>query len=392
MRTVDAKNTTDISSRTICTTLPIRSLASSWSPNKNFLVLVTEDDIKNAIQLMQSELGNIYFCCNENINFPERYLNKVIITGGLEDFDVVVLSPNMNHIQVLLRKSDSHHTVFLTNRCNSNCLMCSQPPTKHDDSWLVEEAKTIARHTLFNPDIIGFTGGEPTLLGEQLGEIIEIFHQYLPNTVFDILTNGRLLGHDAYAEQILAGLKAPVSWMVPLYGHADFVHDFMVQSKGAFSETLNGLLNLHQYRQSIQLRVVLTVTTLKNLEYIAEFIIKNLPFVREVALMGCEPIGFALSNIQECNVDITEYSTVLERVLIQLDEAKLRPILMNMPLCLISELSHKYAAKSISDWKQKYEAECEGCALLHQCSGVFAWDNNNWMKPKLKNFHKESVI
>ena len=38
---------------------------------------------------------------------------------------------------------------------------------------------------------------------------------------------------------------ARCTWMVPLYGHADFLHDYIVQSPGAFDETIDGLLTLH---------------------------------------------------------------------------------------------------------------------------------------------------
>ena len=43
---------------------------------------------------------------------------------------------------------------------------------------------------------------------------------------------------------MLQGLNAPVAWLVPLYGHCDFLHDFVVQSPGAFEETIEGLLTL----------------------------------------------------------------------------------------------------------------------------------------------------
>ncbi|MEW8333806.1 MAG: hypothetical protein AB2692_22940, partial [Candidatus Thiodiazotropha sp.] len=88
--------------------------------------------------------------------------------------------------------------------------------------------------------------------------------------------------------------------MVSLYGHADFLHDFVVQANGAFNETLNGLLNLKARGQSIQLRIVLIRPVLNLLPALCDFIGNNLPFVTEVALMGCEPTGFALANAELC--------------------------------------------------------------------------------------------
>lgn len=40
--------------------------------------------------------------------------------------------------------------------------MCSQPPTKHDDSWLVKQALEIIDHLSYEPMNIGLTGGAIT--------------------------------------------------------------------------------------------------------------------------------------------------------------------------------------------------------------------------------------
>ena len=51
------------------------------------------------------------------------------LTRLVEEGDVVVPHAAKGEIIVLLRESDTHHALFMTNRCNSRCLMCSQPPT-----------------------------------------------------------------------------------------------------------------------------------------------------------------------------------------------------------------------------------------------------------------------
>ncbi|WP_284450632.1 His-Xaa-Ser system radical SAM maturase HxsC [Methylophaga thalassica] len=375
------------------TVLNFDSLPEYWEPGLNFLVNIDVKNIKQGQMLVsKSEINNILFNLQGIDNFPDFATEYFCSVDGLEEFDVISLRPYSQRAQILLRKQDIHHTVFLTNRCNSYCLMCSQPPTKNDDSWLISEAIEIAKHLLFEPDILGFTGGEPTLLGDDLRILIESYHQRLPNTQFDILTNARRIGDSSYAQSLLSELKAPVSWMVPLYGHADLIHDYIVQSKGAFHQTINGLLNLKKYRQSIQLRLVLTKTVLENLEQLGDFIIRNLPFVKEVAIMGCEPIGFALSNTQECNVDISEFNTSLSNTLSRLAHAELNPILMNIPHCQLPREIHKYAVQSISDWKQVYEKECEECELIDRCCGVFKWNSSKWKKPKLTKIIQKEIV
>lgn len=267
--------------------------------------------------------------------------------------------------------------------------MCSQPPTRYDDSWLVEEAALVAAHIRRSPEVLGFTGGEPLLLGVRLREVIEAFAAFHPVTSFDVLTNGRLFSDKTLAKALLTDTKS-VSWMVPLYAHADFLHDYVVQATGAFDETIDGLLTLHSFGQPIQLRIVLIEPVLRVLPDLCSFVSRNLPFVREVALMGCEPIGFALANRAQCEVDITEWAGVLSSAVRHLTNAGIPPVLMNLPLCALPEELRRFAHRSISDWKQVYAAECATCDAREECCGLFSWHERGWRPTALhpiRNLH-----
>jgi len=356
------------------------NLAAEWQNNLYFLVLV--EDVHNLTLLTKmnsSGLSDLFIVTSNREVYSTSILPIILLEDGeISEHDVVAVSPHKNEVQVLFRSSDLHHTVFLTNRCNSNCLMCSQPPTPQDDSWLITEAIEVAKHIKLSPALIGFTGGEPLLLGKQLRELFNTYRMYHPNIEIDLLTNGRLLSDRDLAVKILKGLEIKVNWMVPLYGHADFLHDFVVQAPGAFEQTLNGLLNLQEFGQPIQLRIVLIEPVLEILPKLCDFISRNLPFVREVALMGCEPIGFALANRDICEVNIQDWSPVLEEAALILLNSRIEPVLMNIPLCSISSTLRKYAHKSISDWKQTYAEECKSCIVKTDCSGLFSWYEKGW--------------
>ena len=47
--------------------------------------------------------------------------------NDLKNDDIAVLNPNGN-IRTLFQAESLHNSLFVTDRCNSNCLMCSQPP------------------------------------------------------------------------------------------------------------------------------------------------------------------------------------------------------------------------------------------------------------------------
>ena len=147
---------------------------------------------------------------------------------------------------------------------------------------------------------------------------------------------------------------------------------------GAFDETIGGLLALRERRQAIQLRIVLIEPVLRALPELCRFIAMNLPFVREVALMACEPTGFALANREHCEVDLLDWSAILDRATRELSRRRVPFLFMNTPLCALPEHLWSTAHKSISDWKNVYAAECATCSVKDRCSGLFAWHEKGW--------------
>jgi len=345
------------------------TLAEQWQDDLQFLVLAP--DAASLVQVekwRQKGLGNI-----------------VPVTAmGLEEGDVVDYDGARGKATVLFRTTDVHHSLFLTNRCNSYCLMCSQPPTRQEDGWLVDQAVDIVRHVRVAPAVVGISGGEPLLAAAGLKRVFTAIHECWPETQIEVLTNGRLL-HDARVnEALFSDTPTNVRWLVPLYGHADFLHDFVVQSPGAFDETLEGLLTLQSLHQPIQLRIVLIQPVLDVLDELCRFIGQNLPFVECVALMACEPTGFALANRDLCELDLLDAGPMLEKASRVLDRYQVRHVFMNAPLCALPPRLWARATRSISDWKNTYADACAKCSVRDRCCGLFAWHEKNWKPTQLK--------
>jgi hypothetical protein len=51
----------------------------------------------------------------------------------LRDDDIVVMEAESGFVRSPYRPHERHHSLFVTERCSSNCLMCSQPPKDKDD-------------------------------------------------------------------------------------------------------------------------------------------------------------------------------------------------------------------------------------------------------------------
>src|SRR5258708_7647250 len=104
--------------------------------------------------------------------------------------DVVMLNPS-GSVNVLFRRSSPFNTLLATERCNSFCLMCSQPPKAADDSYRVGVILRLLELVDPGATELVISGGEPTLLGEDFLAIIERAKRSLPRTALHVLTNGR---------------------------------------------------------------------------------------------------------------------------------------------------------------------------------------------------------
>jgi His-Xaa-Ser system radical SAM maturase HxsC len=288
----------------------------------------------------------------------------------LADGDVVLMAPS-GRVNVLYRKSSGHNTILATERCNSLCLMCSQPPQPEDDSYRVKEILRLVE--LIDPGCVelGISGGEPLLLGDAFFAIVEKCKKYLATTALHVLTNGRLLKEPRLAARLDAIGHPDIMLGIPLYADVDTIHDYVVQARGAFDETILGLYNLAEYGVPIEVRVVLHAQTYRRLPQLAEYIYRNFPFVSHVALMGLEMFGYTNINLADLWIDPVDYQPQLRAATLGLAERGLNVSIYNHQLCTLPQELWPFARQSISDWKNIFVPACEACAVKPMCSGFF---------------------
>lgn len=290
----------------------------------------------------------------------------------LEAGDVVSVSADGERLRVLWRHRSRQNSILLTERCDHRCLMCSQPPKEREDDWLLADAFELVRLLPRTTGGLAFTGGEPTLYGERLLELLRLCRNLLPFAGVHILSNGRRFDDLGFATAYASVENPNMMVGIPLYGAEPALHDYVVQARGAFDDTVRGILNLGRLRQRIELRVVLHRQTAPHLPEIADFIARNLPFVEQVALMGLETTGFARANLATVWIDPTEYQDELVEAVRRLDRRRVRTLIYNHQLCLLDRELWPFAVRSISDWKNEYHAECTRCAAVDACGGFFA--------------------
>lgn len=289
----------------------------------------------------------------------------------MTDGDIIRVNPRRAEVWVMYRRHSRFNAMLLTERCNSWCVMCSQPPKPQNDDVLLDAWLRAIRLMSSETEELGITGGEPTLLGARLLDLVAECKQMLPQTGLHVLTNGRKFNYLSLARELSAIDHPDLMLGIPLYSDLAWHHDFVVQADNAFDQTLRGILNLARCGVRVEIRVVIHRYTFERLPALCEFIARNLPFVSHVALMGLEPIGFGKSNLDALWVDPIEYQRQLALAVEQLQNHGLHASIYNHQLCVLPEKLWPLARQSISDWKNIYLPECARCDLQQQCTGFF---------------------
>ena len=290
----------------------------------------------------------------------------------LSDGDIVKLSPSTGELRCLYRRASLHNTILLTERCDHFCLMCSQPPKPQDDAWLLEEAYDLMRMIPPDTERLGFSGGEPTLYRGRLIALLEHTLRYLPRTALDLLSNGRAFQDRAFTHAYAAVRHPNLVVGIPIYSDDPVRHDYVVQSRGAFDETVRGILTLKEYGQKVEIRIVLHQQTIGRLLQTCEFVVRNLLFVDHVALMGLEITGFTRPNLNLLWIDPYEYKDILSEAVALLRSNGIPTSVYNHQLCTVNPDVWENCRQSISDWKREYIPQCAKCLKQAECGGLFS--------------------
>jgi His-Xaa-Ser system radical SAM maturase HxsC len=325
----------------------------------------------------QTRLDGVMIISDDRVEtFPETaQLPRVISIACKFDYlsegDIIGFHPTSRRFRTLYRRASKHNSFLVTDRCNHYCLMCSQPPKDVDDRWILGEIKTALHVIDKDTRSLGFTGGEPLLDWREFMDVLAICRDELPNTAVHVLSNGRAFVRDEVVAG-WAGTRHPNLIVgIPIYAAVDHIHDYVVQARGAFDETVLGVLKLKDKGQRVEIRVVLHALTAPRIVETCKWLARNLPFVDHVALMGLENTGFAIANAEELWIDPADYRSELANAVDILFSAKVNVSVYNLQRCILDRSVWPYAAQSISDWKNGYVGECERCIEKDRCSGFF---------------------
>ena len=273
-------------------------------------------------------------------------------------------------IIVMLDTGSKSNYLSLTDRCNHRCIMCPQPPIKSEPSRLEQNLRLIALMSK-ETQSVGITGGEPTVVGDDLITILQALKKRVPHAAITILTNAVKLADRNFVHKIACCQCADLQIDVPLFAATPELHNEIVGAK-TFYKTIQGLYNLATYRMDIGIRVVIHRLNYQHLTALSYFIYHNFPFVKQVAFMQMETMGYAADNIERLWIDPYDYKDELSNAVNFLRQRRMTALIYNAQLCVLNPDVRDVAVQSISEWKNINLEACQACVHRTECPGFFA--------------------
>lgn len=308
----------------------------------------------------------------ENISF-ELNENAIALFNDSCEYDVFEISNRGNAYKYYDNKS-LDNAILVTNRCNSNCIMCptAEVIRKSNEEYTGKQLVALARHIPSDAAHITITGGEPFLIKKDMFELLQYLKETLPLVSYLLLTNGRAFCSKEYTELFKQTVPPDLELGIPLHGYNSETHDYIVQSYGAFKQTYLGLKHLLSIGAKVELRIVVSKLNENFITEISQLIAKEFLGVTSVKFIGLEMTGNAAVNREKVWIDYQTAFNKSKQGIDLLIKAGINVGIYNFPLCAVEKKYWSICEKSISPYKIRYANQCEECKVKDACGGMFS--------------------
>lgn len=298
---------------------------------------------------------------------------KPDLFSRLHDFDVIEVFPD-GIASRYYDDSSGDNVLFITEKCNSNCIMCPSPDgsRRNGSSMTAERLIRLAEFIPSDAAHFTITGGEPFMIGEQIFDFLAYLREKFTDTDFLFLTNGRALAIPSFYERLKTTLPEYTMFGIPMHASEAGLHDRITRSRGSFAQTVTGIRNLLSLGIEVEIRIVVSRWNARDLRDLAEFIVREFPGTDHISIMAMEMTGNAYVNREQVWMPYTKLFPFVKEAADVLIEHAMDVRLYNFPLCTVSPEYWTLCRKSISAWKIRYGKECMHCRMKDACGGVFS--------------------
>lgn len=335
-------------------------------------------DERTKADLEKEEVDFLQLRDKELLLFPE----DTVLTTDLEVVEQIKSCNNYDVFEIwedgtLSRcydDSSQENTFFITEKCNSNCVMCPSPEysRRRGDTANIDDLINIASHIPSDVSHITVTGGEPFMVGKDLFSLLDYCKNKFENTEFQILTNARVFAVKEYCELLRETVPYNTVMGIPIHGSCREIHDAITQSEGSFQQTVTGIKRLQTMGIQTELRMVVNNGNIDDIVEIAKLITRDFPRTNHVSIMAMEMTGNAYINRDSVWISYKDSFPYVKDAVDVLIKAGINTRLFNYPLCTVDRGYRTLCYRSISSWKVRYADTCNDCRLKDSCGGVFA--------------------
>ena len=196
-------------------------VSDSPSSTKGYRAVISKIDIKSNMSIPYIQVDN---------------------TNDFNEGDVINITTD-GEICFLYEINSSSNAIFATARCNHRCIMCPQPPVlqeKDKTDFNLELIKLFDKNT----QEVGITGGEPTMIGDRLFELIRQIKKSCPQAAISILSNGVKFADIEYTAKLAACNHHDLQIDVPIFSDIASEHNRIVGAK-TFYKTVQAFIIWH---------------------------------------------------------------------------------------------------------------------------------------------------
>lgn len=267
--------------------------------------------------------------------------------------------------------------IAVWNMCNNHCLMCSNPfdfqLEVNNAKYSFEDIKQRwSNRKILPSDSLCLTGGEPTSHPDFF-RLVSWFHHQYPDNQIVIASNGRMFSYLGFTKNLLKINNLLVE--IAIHGNDDKTHDFVTRTKGSFKQTIEGIHNILRNKkesQSLEIRIIISKLTYKNLDKILDFINREFDVkkIRDVVLIFIEMEGQAEDNKNITGVTYKEVMKFLpqtvEKWVSHFNDLRL----YHFPLCVLPPKLWKYAHRTLRGEEIVFIPRCKKCLYKKYCLGI----------------------
>ena len=306
--------------------------------------------------------------------YPEQWCVK-LEEDEIDLFNKVgeysILEFGKDGVYVYYDSTSIDNALFITNKCNSNCIMCPTSDIVRKNSGIesIDNLLKISSQIPNDAAHITITGGEPFLLKKDIYKLFSYLKSNLNEIEYLLLTNGRALADKEYFDLFKYNVPDNIIVGIPIHGYDNITHDGITRAKNSLQQTVKGIKNLLSVHIRVEIRIVVSKL---NAKFIDNLVVTELKGVYTVKFIGLEMLGNARRNINQVWMNYNDSFKYLRSPIKKLVLNGFNVGIYNYPLCCVDKGYWSMCEKSITDYKIRYLPECDACSKKDACGGMFS--------------------